>query len=142
MPGRAAVRVLRRADPGRASKVGPVLLAWLPAVRGASPGTGRGLASGIARGIVSGMASNTKGVAVLMATDQDEKVRENRLRRMAERQGLKLVKSRRRDPRAIDYGGWMIVDADTNTAVAGTAGTGRPNYSLDDVEAYLTGGDA
>jgi hypothetical protein len=33
----------------------------------------------------------------------DEKVRENRLRRKAERQGLKLVKSRRRDPLALDY---------------------------------------
>src|SRR5258708_16018140 len=32
-----------------------------------------------------------------------EKVRENRLRRMAERQGHQLVKSRRRDPRAYDY---------------------------------------
>ena len=33
-----------------------------------------------------------------------EKVRENRLRRMAKRQGLHLVKNGRRDPRAIDYG--------------------------------------
>jgi hypothetical protein len=39
-----------------------------------------------------------------------EKVRENRLRRMAERQGLELRKSRRRDPRAKDYGRWYIVD--------------------------------
>jgi hypothetical protein len=32
------------------------------------------------------------------------KVRENRLRRAAYRQGLRLEKSRRRDPRAVDYG--------------------------------------
>jgi hypothetical protein len=48
----------------------------------------------------------------------DEKVRENRLRRMAERQGLRLVKSRRRDPRAIDYGTYMLVNAEINGVVA------------------------
>ena len=70
-----------------------------------------------------------------------EKVRENRLRRMADRQGLVLVKSRRRDPRAFDYGRWMLVDAASNGVVAGTAGTGRPEFSLDDVEDYLTDDD-
>jgi hypothetical protein len=34
----------------------------------------------------------------------DDKVRENRLRRMATRQNLQLMKSRRRDPFAPDYG--------------------------------------
>ena len=67
-----------------------------------------------------------------------EKARENRLRRMADRQGLALRKSSRRDPRAIDYGMWMIVDLFTNAVVAGTEGTGRPNLDLDDVELYLT----
>ena len=37
------------------------------------------------------------------------KAREMQLRRAAERQGLKLVKSRRRDPRAIGYGRWCLV---------------------------------
>ncbi len=68
-----------------------------------------------------------------------EKVRENRLRRMAERQGLALKKSRRRDPRAIDYERWFIVDPNLNVAVAGTEGTGRPTWSLDDVEEFLAG---
>lgn len=36
--------------------------------------------------------------------------RENRLRRMAARQGLRLVKSGRRDPLAIDYGLYQILD--------------------------------
>lgn len=76
-----------------------------------------------------------------MATATDEKVRENRLRRMADRQGLRLVKSRRRDPRAIDYGGWMIVDVVTNGIVAGTEAVGRPSWSLDEVERYLNGGE-
>jgi hypothetical protein len=74
------------------------------------------------------------------ATQGTEKVRELRLRRMAERQGLALHKSRRRDTRAIDFGCWMIVDPFTNSIVAGTAGTGRPNMDLDQVEAYLMGG--
>ena len=66
------------------------------------------------------------------------KTREIRLRRMAERQGLALHKSRRRDPRALDYDRWTIVDTDTGTVVAGTTHTGRPSFSLDDVEHFLT----
>ena len=38
-----------------------------------------------------------------------EKVRENRLRRWAEGQGYTLEKSRRRDPRAKDYGTYRLV---------------------------------
>jgi hypothetical protein len=74
-----------------------------------------------------------------MPTTTAERTREQRLRRMADRQGLKLEKSRTRDPRAIDYGGWMIVDLATNAVVAGTGALGRPHWSLDDVEAYLNG---
>lgn len=67
-----------------------------------------------------------------------DKVRENRLRRMAERQGYKLAKSRRRDTRAYDYGTWTIVEPRTNTLVAGGKyGT----MDLDAVEAWLTGDD-
>lgn len=67
----------------------------------------------------------------------DEKVRENRLRRMAQRQGYRLEKSRRRDPRAYDYEGWMIVDADTNSVVAG-ATPNAYSLSVDEVEDWLT----
>jgi hypothetical protein len=66
----------------------------------------------------------------------EEKVRENRVRRMAKRQGMKLMKSRRRDPLAIDYGGYMLVGIHTNTVEYG----GSPYAfcaSLDDVENYL-----
>ena len=55
---------------------------------------------------------------------------------MAERQGLKLVKSRRRDPRSIGYGGFMLVD-DRNVVVLG----GTPHEycaNIEQVEAYLT----
>mgnify|MGYP005855834667 CR=1 FL=1 len=37
------------------------------------------------------------------------KVKENRLRRMAERQGFVLEKSRRRDPRAKDFGLYRLL---------------------------------
>ncbi len=41
----------------------------------------------------------------------EEKVRENRLRRMAERRGLVLTRSRRRDPLALDYGLYRLLRA-------------------------------
>ena len=66
-----------------------------------------------------------------MASSTD-KIRENRLRRMAERQGLQLQKSRRRDPRAVGYGTWQIVDPQGNRVASG---------SLDEVEAWLTSED-
>jgi len=64
----------------------------------------------------------------------DEKVRENRLRRMADRQGLKLVKSRRRDPSYYDYGAFWLVNPWSNTIEAGHPDFGM---SLDEVEAAL-----
>ncbi|HJR90488.1 MAG TPA: hypothetical protein VJ782_10055 [Aeromicrobium sp.] len=69
----------------------------------------------------------------------EAKVRENRLRRMADRQGLALVKSRRRDPRSIDYGRFMVVDNSTNTVVAGELNSPRA-LDMDEVEKYLTSG--
>jgi hypothetical protein len=66
-----------------------------------------------------------------------DKVRENRVRRKAERQGLTLARSRRRDPDARDFGGYMLIDAQTNAVAAG----GDPHaYSLtlDEAEAWLT----
>jgi hypothetical protein len=52
-------------------------------------------------------------------SDTEFKVFENRLRRAAERQGLRLVKSRRRDPRAADYGTYWLTALDNNTLIAG-----------------------
>jgi hypothetical protein len=49
------------------------------------------------------------------------KVRENRLRRAARRQGLLLSKSARRDKQAIDYALWLIWDGQGS----------RPPYTLD-----------
>jgi hypothetical protein len=64
--------------------------------------------------------------------DAKTKVRENGLRRMASRQGLRLVKSRQRDPMALDYGKYSLVN-------------GRPGHihvfigqgDLDQVEDWL-----
>ena len=70
--------------------------------------------------------------------ERSEKARENRLRRMAERQGLQLMRSRRRDPRAIGYGDYMLVDGSTNSVAFGS--DPHPySLSLDDVEEYLSG---
>src|SRR5438105_1269226 len=72
--------------------------------------------------------------------DAPDKVREARLRRMAKRQGLQLVRSRRRDPLAVDYGRYMIVDPDSNRSVAGELG-GAHAMTIDDVEEWLTSPD-
>lgn len=66
-----------------------------------------------------------------------DKIRENRLRRMAERQGLRLVKSRRRDPRALGYGTYMLVDANTKVIVASGLSDGY-GLDLDTIEEELT----
>ena len=42
--------------------------------------------------------------------DQAMKVRENKARRAAIRQGLELQKSKRKDPMAIDFGKFMLAD--------------------------------
>ena len=58
-----------------------------------------------------------------------EKVRENRLRRMATRQGFRLVKTRRLDHLAADYGTYHLAPA-----------KGKPlgPFNLDEVEKRLT----
>jgi len=53
--------------------------------------------------------------------------REARLRRAADRQGLRLAKCRRRDPRAIGYGTYMLVDQNNNIV----AGDSQKGYGMD-----------
>lgn len=85
------------------------------------------------------LASHRDAVAITDEHDPTppEKVVENRLRRMATRQGLVLSKSRRRDVRAYDYGTYALIDPDTNSLVAGDQNSGY-GLSLSDVEAALT----
>jgi hypothetical protein len=69
-----------------------------------------------------------------------DKARENRLRRMAARQGLHLTKSRARDPQTPDFGTYMLTDLATNFLVASKLPNGY-GLSLDDVERALHRGD-
>ena len=68
-----------------------------------------------------------------MAASRADKVRENRLRRMAERQGLTLTRSRRRDPRAVDYGLYWLTETSTDTTVTPAEGA-----TVDQIEGWLT----
>ena len=64
-----------------------------------------------------------------------ERTRENRLRRMAKRQGLMLRKSRRRDERAYDFGQFWLIDGRHNVLVFGDSNLGA---TIDEIESYLT----
>jgi hypothetical protein len=77
----------------------------------------------------------------MTSTIVEVKVRENRLRAAADRQGLRLMKSRRRDPRALDYGLFALFDPQANTYAAGCDSL-RSGFhmNLDDVEQWLTDG--
>src|SRR5262249_38653901 len=70
-------------------------------------------------------------------TKTEDKVLENKLRRIAARRGLRLEKSRRRDPNALGYGGYMLVDAYNNTVVAG-ATNHEYDCTLADIEKELS----
>lgn len=92
--------------------------------------------SSITSGISSSLTSSITSGMLSGMTD-DEKVRENRLRRMAARQGLTLQKSRARDNRSLTYGTYWLLDASTRGVVAGDTQQGY-GLSLDDVETALT----
>ena len=65
-------------------------------------------------------------------------MRENKIRRMADRRGYRLIKSRSRDPHAVDYGRYALIDIDTGGAVnPAIAQRWVCSWSLDEVEAYF-----
>lgn len=66
-----------------------------------------------------------------------EKVRENRFRRKLDRMGYRLAKSRRKDPDAIDYGLFAIIDLESSGTVHTSAPWGIYTLTLDDVEAWI-----
>jgi hypothetical protein len=96
-------------------------------------------------GITSGsVLSITSGIARSIMTE--EKVRENRLRRMAQRRGYMLVKSRRRDPLATDYGLYVLVGDSKGNRVGRHGGRAAVSafakgegMDLDGIEAELEG---
>jgi hypothetical protein len=67
-----------------------------------------------------------------------DKVRENRLRRAALRQGLVLRMSRRRDPRALGYGRYVLTgELDGRHVFGGDEATGDHLATLDEIEMFL-----
>jgi len=76
---------------------------------------------------------------IQVLSDPEFKVLENRLRRAADRQGLRLEKSRLRDPRAIGFGTYQLVDLATNTLVSHGL-QGGYGLGLDDIAQSLFGG--
>ena len=70
--------------------------------------------------------------------DTISKTEENRLRRVADRQGYKLVKSRSRDTRAVDYGLYALIDYETGGAVnPAIANRWVCSWTLDEVRDWL-----
>lgn len=104
--------------------VAPVLAALTPAE------TGELLREAV-RVFVEVRIHERQGEPTSVHTDSG-KVRENRLRRVASRRGLRLKKSPRRDPQAVDYGTYQIIDRSNNALIA----NGIP---LDEVEQHLGG---
>lgn len=91
----------------------------MPYVTGAIP---CGVVSSCPSGITSGIVTGVNETAA-------RKVRENRLRRAAGRQGLTLTRSRKRDPLAVDYGRVQVLRS--GEVVFSTT-------DLDDLERWLT----
>ena len=86
----------------------------------------------IASGIITDMPDSSPHT-------MPDKVTENRIRRMASRQGLKLEKSRRRDPHALGYATFRLRRED-ETLAAGREDRGEDyGLSIEQVEAWLTG---
>lgn len=67
----------------------------------------------------------------------EEKIRENRLRRVADRQGLRVEKSKRRDPFAIGFNTFAVFRKATGDHLAGQPNEGA-GLTLDQLEAFLT----
>lgn len=88
------------------------------------------LSPSITSGTVSSMSSTEKPTV--------DKVTENRIRRMAHRQGLKLQKSPLRDPYALGHGTYRLRRED-GTLAAGQEDRGNDyGLSLEEIEAHLT----
>jgi hypothetical protein len=67
-----------------------------------------------------------------------DKVRDNRIRRIADRRGLRLVKSGRRDPNALDYGLYALIDYETGRAInPSLIGRYTCSWTLDQIKDYL-----
>ena len=70
-------------------------------------------------GIISSMDDPPDAEQIKRMSRRDHKVYENRIRRVAARQLLQVKRSRRRDPRAYDFGFYQLVDYDGNVVASG-----------------------
>jgi hypothetical protein len=70
-----------------------------------------------------------------MEVRMNDKLRENRLRRLAAREGYVLRKSRARERRLEDRQEYMLVDASTNIPVRGS----YYDADLDEIAEFLAG---
>ncbi len=68
------------------------------------------MAARMIHGIVTGVTDPPTPDQIAALRPQDFKVLENRCRRMAKRQLLQLRRSRRRDPRAHDFGQYTLTN--------------------------------
>ena len=68
-----------------------------------------------------------------------DKLLKNRLRYICKHRGLRLIKSRRRDPLALDYGMYWVVDAVTGKLVAPMR-RGNAGFTGAEVARYLLKG--
>src|ERR1700735_4553288 len=67
-----------------------------------------------------------------------DKIRETRLRKMADRQGVWLVKPLRRDPHGAEFGRYFIAVQHWQRAPVAGKVDGMASMTLDAVEAWLT----
>ena len=72
-------------------------------------------------------------VSFFSRTPRPDRSRQNRLRELAWRQGLQLVKIRSKDPSAFNYGRYRLIDAEFNDVIVGHPLT----FAIDDVEDQL-----
>ena len=71
-----------------------------------------------------------------VSVERQEKAREITLRRAAARRGMRVERSRMRDPQGLGYGLYRIVDAATGEVLAGS-GPGGFTLTLEQVQSWL-----
>lgn len=66
---------------------------------------------------------------------------ERRVRRVAVRRGMSLLKAQKPSPKVLDHGGYMLRDDETGAIVFGNRSYDF-SADLDEIEAFLAGGEA
>lgn len=69
--------------------------------------------------------------------EASQKIRENRMRRKLDRMGYRLIKSRRKDPDAFDYGLFAIVDQNHNSLMHESLAGSIYALDLEEVDSWI-----